>query len=256
MTIIFFPGIGASKKVVKYSYKNFYDKLNKIDKVYIADISYVNVHYYGYSKKMYEPIKNLSIDDLDLFKITEKIYKQVKQYKKFTLIASSHGIYFAFAFAYLYPKYVKNIISLDGSWITKELCKMRLDNWKKKGKIVKEIKTQKELDEIITNIKTQKDNNKYIQHIMDNVRLKHTKDSIKYNLAKIIDKINYIVFRDFNSNNDDEINKEHNMNAMKEHTLLLNKKNYHIHWCIDGTHMIWEKDNYKNLILGVIKSVI
>jgi hypothetical protein len=118
MTIIFFPGIGASKKVVKYTYinnkfvkNNFIDKLNKIDNTYIADIPYVNVHYYDpIQKKMYEPIKNLSIDDLDLFKMTKKIYKQVEKYEKpYTLVASSHGIYFAFAFAYLYPKYVKNI---------------------------------------------------------------------------------------------------------------------------------------------------
>ena len=264
MTIIFFPGIGASKKVVKYTYinnkfvkNNFIDKLNKIDKTYIADIPYVNVHYYGYSKKMYEPIKNLSIDDLDLFKMTKKIYKQVEKYEKpYTLVASSHGIYFAFAFAYLYPKYVKNIVSLDGSWITKELCKMRLDNWKKKGKIVNEIKTQHELDEIIKNIKTEKDNNKYIQIIMDHVRLKHTKDCIKYNFEKIINKIDYIVFRDFNSKIDDTMNKEFNMNAMNEHNLLINKKKYHIYWCIDGTHLIWEQDNYKNLILGVIKNII
>jgi hypothetical protein len=258
--IIFFPGLGASKKVVKYSYiddkfvkNNFVDKLNKIDKVHIADIPYVNVHYYGYSKDMYEPINKLSLDDLDLFKITQKIYNQVKQYKEFTLVASSHGIYFACAFAYNYPQYVKNIISLDGSWITKELCKMRLDNWKKKGKIVKEIKTQTELDDIINNIKTQKDNSKYIQMIMDFVRLKHTNDCIKYNFAKLIDKINYIVFRDFNSNIDDIINKEFNTNAMNEHNLLINKKKYHIYWLVDGTHMIWEKDYYKKFILDTIK---
>ena len=263
MTIIFFPGLGASKKVVKYIHvnnkavkNNFIDKLNKIDKVYIADAPYVNVHYYSHSKSMYEPINKLSIDDLDLFKITQKIYEQVKQYKKFTLIASSHGIYFAFAFAYLYPKYVKNIISLDGSWITKELCKTRLDNWKKKGKIVKEIKTQKELDDIITNIKTQKDNEKYIQMIMSHVRLKHTQDCIEYNFAKLIKKIDYYVFRDFNSNINDEIYKEFNTNAMNEHNLLINNKKYHIYWMIDGSHLIWEQENYKNLILSVVKNVI
>jgi hypothetical protein len=72
--IIFFPGQGASKKVVRYEYKNdkfikndFIDKLNKIDKVYIADIPYVNVHYYEKDGKlMYEPIDELLLEDLDL----------------------------------------------------------------------------------------------------------------------------------------------------------------------------------------------
>ena len=43
---------------------------------------------------------------------------------------------------------------------------------------------------------------------------------------------------------------------MNEHNLLINNKKYHIYWMIDGSHMIWEKDNYKNLILSVIKNVI
>jgi len=265
MTIIFFPGIGASKKVVKYSYvnnkfvkNNFINKLNNIDKVHIVNIPYVNVHYYDPKQNnMYKPIDKLLLDDLDLFKLTETIYKQVEKYEKpYTLIASSHGIYFAFAFTYLYPKYVKNIISLDGSWISKELCKLRLENWKKKGKIVKKIKTQLELDNIIENIKTQKDNAKYIQTIMSHVRLVHTLDCIKYNFDKIIDKINYILFRDFNSNTDDETNKEFNTNAMNEHNLLVNKKKYNIYWLVDGTHLIWEKENYKRMILNIISNFI
>jgi hypothetical protein len=53
MTIIFFPGLGASKKMVKYDYindkyisDNFIKQLEKIDDVYIVERDYVNIHYY------------------------------------------------------------------------------------------------------------------------------------------------------------------------------------------------------------------
>ena len=108
----------------------------------------------------------------------------------------------------------------------------------------------------IGEIKKQKDNEKYIQMIMSHVRLKHTQDCIEYNFAKLIKKIDYYVFRYFNSNINDEINKQHNTNAMNEHNLLINNKKYHIYWMIDGSHMIWEQENYKNLILSVVKNVI
>ena len=55
----------------------------------------------------------------------------------------SDGIYFAMEFAKQYPKSVKEIISLDGSWITIKLCKQRLINWKNKGKKVSLINSQK-----------------------------------------------------------------------------------------------------------------
>lgn len=100
---------------------------------------------------MFKPISKLLLNDLDLFSITEKNYQLVKNLPKpFSLIASSHGIYFAFALAYLYPKIIKNIVSLDGSWITSKLCKLRLSNWKKNNKIVKSITSQQKLDDIMS----------------------------------------------------------------------------------------------------------
>jgi len=264
MTIIFFPGQGVSKKLVRYEYKNnkyiknnLIDKLNDIDTVYTVDIPYVHMYYYNdIMKKMFEPIDQLLLEDFDIFTMTEKIYAQVKNLKKpYTLIASSHGIYYAFCFAYLYPKYVKNIISLDGSWITNKLCKIRLENWKKKGKVVKLIRSQKELDEIVNNIKTEKDNDKYINQVMDHIRLKHTKVVIKYNFEKLINKINYIVFRDFNSNTEDDINKNFNNLTLIEHNELVYLDNYHIYWLVDASHLCWYDKYYKKSILNVIRQL-
>jgi len=173
MTIIFFPGIGASKKLVKYDYvdnkqvsNNFIKQLGKIDDVYIVERDYVNIHYYQTTdikgfKKMYKPINKLLLEDLDLLSYTKKIYNNVKHLKKpYVLMASSHGIYYALAFAHLYPPHVKHIISLDGSWITKKLCKTRLDKFKKQKR--KSIGSQKELDQIVNEIKNNKDNNNAI----------------------------------------------------------------------------------------------
>jgi hypothetical protein len=264
MTIIFFPGQGSSKNLVRHEYtdnkykrNNLIDKLSEIDDVHIADIPYVNVYYYNdLQKKMYEPIDNLLLSDLDLFIMTEKIFNQVKNLKKpYTLVASSHGIYYAFCFAYLYPKYVKNIISLDGSWITNKLCKVRLANWKKKGKTIKLIKTQTELNVLVNNIKTLKDNDKYIKILMDHVRMKHTKDCIKYKLENMINRINYVVFRDFNSNIENENYKEFNTNALMEHNELIDNQNYNIYWVIDAGHMCWYNKYYKKMILNVIRNI-
>ena len=75
----------------------------------------------------------------------------------------SDGVYFAMEFCRQHPKLVKEIISLDGSWITIKLCKQRLLNWKKKGKCVTLIKDQQELDILI---------NKIVNH----KRYEHTKN--------------------------------------------------------------------------------
>ena len=55
--------------------------------------------------------------------------------------------------------------------------------------------------------------------------------------------------RDFNSNMNDEINKEFNMNAITEHNKLVNKDNYNIFWLVDASHMVWYNKHYKKMIL-------
>jgi hypothetical protein len=203
---------------------------------------------------MYKPIDKLLLEDLDLLSYTKKIYNNVKHLKKpYILMASSHGIYYALAFAYLYPQHVKHIISLDGSWVTKKLCKARLDKFKKQGR--KSIGSQKELDQIIKEIKNNKDNDIAIKKIMEHVRLNHTIDCIKYKFENIINSIEYSVFRDYNSKIKDEIDIEFNTNAMNEHRILENKNKYKIYWLIDAGHVIWRNKNYKKQIINIVKMI-
>jgi hypothetical protein len=127
MTIIFFHGLGAS---VKRLYKDdFIKQLKKIDALFIAEIPYPNVYYYSKDNKNYKPIDHLDYDDLALDKYITNLYGTIdkKIFKPpYILMASSHGIYYAYEFARQFKKDIKYIISLDGSWITNKLNKKRL----------------------------------------------------------------------------------------------------------------------------------
>lgn len=86
----------------------------------------------------------------------------------------------------------------------------------------------------------------------------HTKYCIKNNFDKLVDKTNYIVFRDFNSNCNIELNSEFNNNALAEHNIFANKDidTYKIFWLVDSTHDIWLKKIYKNQIVNYMESLI
>jgi hypothetical protein len=268
MTIIFFHGLGSSKKVINFIYQNekynkndFIKQLEKIDKVYIPEIPYVNVNYYSeyiIMKQMYEPIDNIDYDDLSLDKFIIKLYNEMNKNlynPPYIVIGHSHGIYYACEFAKQYQKEIKYIISLDGSWITNELNRRRLLAWKNKGKIIPKIDNQKTLDNIIDKIKNEKDNSKYINMIFDYVRGTHTKFCIKQNYEKI--NLPTITFRDFNSDiKNDIILKQHNDLVLGENRILSKYTNQIIYVLLDATHEIWLKDNYKNTIIQTLKLYI
>ena len=112
--------------------------LKKIDNVIIPDVPYTNVYYYDIFKQMaemYEPVDNLQLDDLKLDTFITKFYNNLNKNTyppPYNLIGHSHGIYYCMEFFRQYSGKVNNIISLDGSWITKTLCEKRLENWQKK----------------------------------------------------------------------------------------------------------------------------
>lgn len=169
-------------------------------------------------------------------------------------MASSHGIYYACEFARQCKDKVKYIVSLDGSWITKQLNKKRLLNWDKKGKIIPKIDNQKTLDNIMDKIKNEKDNSKYISIIFDYVRGTHTKFCIKQDYEKL--KTPCITFRDYNSNaENDNTMIEHNNNVLEKNKILSKYNNHIIYVLLDASHIIWENDNYKNTIILTIKLI-
>ena len=85
-------------------------------------------------KKFYKPIKKLTLDDMYIEKTIKHL--DFDKRKKYIVIGHSDGIYFTMEFTKQYPKLVKEIISLDGSWVTIKLCNQRLFNWKKKVKML------------------------------------------------------------------------------------------------------------------------
>lgn len=268
MTIILFHGLGSSRKAIQYTYdettgyvkNNFVKQLEKIDNVYIPEIPYANLYYYSEdieTSKKYEKIDKLDYDDLTLDKYITKLYKSIDKNKytePYILMASSHGIYYACEFAKQYKNKVKCIVSLDGSWVTNELNKKRLLNWKNKGKSIPKIPNQKTLDLILEKVKSEKNNGQYIQLIFDYVRGTHTKFVIKQDYEKI--KLPFVTFRDYNSNpKNDKIMTDHNENVLQENKILSKYNNNIIYILLDASHIIWEKENYKNTILNTIRMI-
>jgi hypothetical protein len=265
MTIILFHGLGSSKKQLNYIHQDnkyikndFVKQLQKLDNVYIPTIPYTNIYYYGQDKqmsKLYEPLDYLNYDDLMLDKYITKLYKMLEQSKykaPYILMASSHGIYYACEFARQYKNMVKYIVSLDGSWITNKLNNNRLLSWRKKEKIIPKINNQKTLDNIIDKIKNEEDNSIYIKMIFDYVRGTHTKFVIKKNYEKL--NVPFITFRDYETNPKGEF-IEYNNNVLKENKILSKYNNHIIYILLDGSHIIWTNDNYKNTIIKTIEKL-
>lgn len=265
MPIIFFGGAGVSTKMMDFEFKNekyvkndFISKLKKIDKVIMPDLQYKHVYYYQDEqndpwgqKTFFEPITELMLDDMYIERTIKKLNFNKKQ--KYIVMGHSDGIYYAMEFAKQYPKSVKEIISLDGSWITIKMCNQRLTNWKNKGKSVELIKTQKELDDVLSDIILNK-NMKSIQKILNHKRYDHTKICIESKYENIIKDIKFTLFRDYNSKIKDEIDQEFNEYALLENDILSKSyENYQIFWQIDAGHGLWFNKLYKRQILNYIK---
>jgi hypothetical protein len=267
MTIILFTGAGQSAKMFgfnfinnKYIKNNFLERLKKIDKVIIPDLIYKHIYYYQKNdiynqKKYYKPIKKLTLENISI----EKTIKNMKidNRKKYIVIGYSDGIYFAMEFAKQYSKLTKEIISLDGSWITIKLCNQRLINWKNKGKKVKLINSQKKLDNILDKIiNKNNDNDNSIKQIMYHKRYEHTKICIKNKYQNIIKNIKFTIFRDFNSKINNDIDKQFNEYTIFENDILSKISNkYQIFWLTDASHILWSKKKYEKQIINYIKSL-
>lgn len=262
MTIIFFVGQGVTEKAIHTEYKNgkyiknnFINKLKKITNVIIPDIPYHHIYYYQKNdidgwKARYNKIKKLNLDDIFIQQYIKNL--KIDKRKKYIVMGHSDGIYFAMEFAIQYPKLVKEIISLDGSWITNKLCKQRLINWKKRDKKVKLIKKQEELNNLMVNIIENQDNDS-IRHIFNHTRFEHTKVCIESNYQNIIKKIKYTSFRNFNSYADNDDDEQFNEYAILENDVLSKLSDiYQIFWQVDAGHGLWFNELYKNQIVNYI----
>jgi hypothetical protein len=266
MEIIFFVGHGVTPKAINYEYKNnqyikndFVKLLRKLCTVIIPDIPYHHLYYYektnieGY-KERYDPINNLNINDILIEKFISNL--NIDNTKKYIVMGSSDGIYFAMEFAKQFPNLVKHIISLDGSWITIKLCEQRLTNWNNKGKVVNIIKTQNQLNNIIDKIKTEDNNNKYISEIMDYTRLNHTEYCIKNKYEDILEKINYTSFRDVIENATSNEDIQFNNYANEEDNILSVYKKYKIIRMPSAGHVLWFNKLYKEQIVDYISNIL
>lgn len=268
---VLFGGIGGTEKSWKYEFSdgnikknNFIKELKKIGLVYFVSIPYTSLYYYDPDKKnlgtFYHTPSNKKITLLD-FDLTYRIniiyhdLKHIIKDNKLILIGWSHGIYYALEFAKKYPKSCKNIISLDGSWISKTMLKNRLQNWKNKNNDPIEINNQTKLDEIINSIKL--GNSKKLFDIMHYIRYLHTIYAIKHKYENLI--VPMIVFRDLiiKKNCDTEDNK-FNYYTQIEHERMkkINENKYIEYYLPNASHLIFSKKENMEFIVSKIKDTI
>lgn len=92
---------------------------------------------------------------------------------------------------------------------------------------------------------------------MDLTRFEHTIKCIDHNYQNITKKINLTVFRDFNGVVKDEIDKQFNEYAIREHDILSKlSDNYEIFWLVNATHDLWFNESYKQQIINQIYKII
>ena len=68
--------------------------------------------------------------------------------------------------------------------------------------------------------------------------------------------IKFIIFRDFNSDVSDDINKNFNNLVVKEYNLLKNNKYYTHFWLVDAGHNVMVHPIYRKQIIDYIKHLI
>lgn len=260
--IILFHGLGTSK----YDWKTYYNsdkkkflnhnlliELKKLGNVINDSVPYVNVYYYlrdeNY-REMYNPLNKLLLEDLDLPTYVKKYHKILieKNIKPpYIIIAHSHGIYYAMEFVRQFKSECKFVVSLDGSWISRELCLKRKKDWKRKNKIPIPFKDQIELNHVVHQIKNNKNNQKYIDRVMNYVRYSHTLYCLKYNYQKLL--IPLIIFRDI----DMTLDNTKSLLESEELEKINGLNNLDIYYFIDASHRVWIEEKYKKQIVKVIK---
>jgi pimeloyl-ACP methyl ester carboxylesterase len=270
MTFILFPGLGGSQHVWQNYYDDKINKLVKIDilsplqklgKVFVHSIPYSSVSYYDtkhhINKQLFKPFDGtLLLEDMQLDKYVKKLYDQLDKElypPPYVPIGHSHGIYYAVEFARQYAKECRFVVSLDGSWLSKELLEKRLKNWRDKKKVVTVIENQEQLDDIVNKLKKERESNIYIEQIMNYIRYSHTMYAIQNNFEKL--PVELLIFRDIFELPVTDVDKEFNNNAVAESAILekANSGMVKTIWMPNATHHIWFKEDYLRLVMENIK---
>ena len=109
------------------------------------------------------------------------------------------------------------------------------------------------MDLIINRLINNKDRDS-LNKIVNHKRYEHTKKCINKKYQNIIKNTKFTIFRDYNSEIKDDIDKQFNDYALLENNILSKlSKNYQIFWQIDASHTLWSKEEYKNQILNYVK---
>jgi hypothetical protein len=271
LLFILFPGWGVIKKgwdAINYNpdtneieKNNFITELKKLGKLYFYEPQYHNIYHYDGIKgddKWFDKNIDFTKDDLDIDKVCEKIYNDVKDFDgKLVMLGHSMGALFVYHFIQKYSSKCLFGIVIDGMFITSYSSIGFLHPEKYKMLIKKYTKyNDDDIKKLINKVKT--GNKKALKDMDDLIFCNITK---KPNYAKNIKKFNVpmISFFNYKADSTHKIGKKINETKINDINHIRknnNEKDFKIITFINKTHFPHLVEESKNIILENIKLMI
>jgi hypothetical protein len=255
---ILFPGFFGSNKFWSNKLVNnklvpitFLDELKKLGSVYIFEPKYYNLYYYKKDdiyKELFESDIYFNNQDLDIDYICHNLFKQFSNYKFIVPIGHSYGSIFVYKFIKLYPSKCLCSVIIDGTPL---------------GPVSKVMERE---DIKFLNIPTITDNELLLlEHKVKDNCSESRKQLINYVDAMIgkqrIKEVNQIPisilsFINFNTETDNKIIKQINIDRIKEINYFNRFENYCFICFKNKGHYIFWDDEASLKIISCIKEIV
>jgi len=269
LLFIMFPGNGVIKNgwdTIDFNNKtgaikrnNFIKEIRKLGEIYFYEPKYYNIFHYSGGEgddKWYGNDINFTKDDIDVDKICENIYNDVKDFNgKIVLLGHSMGAYFVYYFAQKYASKCLFGITIDGMFINS------INQGNNEKKYYKDIEkyskyTNDDINKLIEKVK--KYNKKAFNELLGVYF--HNIASYSKKIRKIKKfKIPMISFMNFNIGSNEkyteQINQSYNLDIEKIRKYN-NFENYKIITFVNKSHFPHLIEESKDIILENIKLMI
>ena len=273
LLFIMFPGNGVIKNgwdTIDFNYKNgaikrnnFIKEIKKLGEIYFYEPKYYNIYHYngneGYDK-WYSKDINFTKDDIDIDKICENIYNDVKDFNgKIVLLGHSMGSYFVYYFSQKYASKCLFGIIIDGMLF---FSPQNLTNKKKFNNDIKKYTkyTDKDIDELrkeVLNSNKKSINELYNVYFNNIVSYEKIIKNFKTFKTPIISFCNFEIIIDKTKKEDINYYNKANRERINENNYMrkYNKSSKFIDF-VNKTHFPHLVEESKDIILENIKLMI
>lgn len=274
LLFIMFPGNGVVKNgwdTINFNNKtgaiikrnNFIKEIKKLGEIYFYEPKYYNIYHY-YGNKWFDNDINFTKDDIDIEKICENIYDDVKDFNgKIVLLGHSMGSYFVYYFSQKYASKCLFGIIIDGRLFFSPTGDNFNNNKKYNNDIKKYTKyTDKDIDNLRKEIHNgnKKSINELINVYTNNI-LSYDKIIKNFKIFKtpiisfcnfeiIMDETPKKLIKEFNYFNRERINENNYIRKYNK------PSRFKIIYFVNKTHFPHLVEESKNIILENIKLMI